>query len=177
MIFSNSHFCVTCLSLACWPDWKLGRALNLGLKQHVCCTEGGCLLAHSWVWELCFIFPSLASGMEKFERRCNAEQHQEPEKCWCCSEGVDVVEMVSVVLGPTAKRDSGVSCLREPGCGCDLAARPAWPLPYCKVLFTDTSQPVYQKSCLKKGRSLYQEKGEDVLVSFQLQGTLSLISP
>lgn len=57
-----------------------------------------CLLAHSWVCVLCFISPSLASRMEKFERRCDAEQHQEPEKCWCCSEGVDVVEMVSVVL-------------------------------------------------------------------------------
>lgn len=37
---------------------------------------------------LCFISPSLARGMEKFERRCDAERHQELERCRCCSEGV-----------------------------------------------------------------------------------------
>lgn len=36
--------------------------------------------------------------MEKFEGGCDAEQCQEPEKCWCCSEGVEFIEMVSVVL-------------------------------------------------------------------------------
>lgn len=109
--------------------------------------------------------------------RWDAEQHQEPEECWCCSEGVDVTAMVSVVLGPAAERGSGLSCLGEPGF--DVLWLPDLPDHGLSAKFFSLTFPSQhlRRAAWKKGRSLNHEKGEAVLVSFQLQGTLSLIFP
>lgn len=86
--------------------------------------EGTCL--HTAGFGSFVSFPQVWHvGWRSFRVDAVLKQHQEPEKCWCCSEGVDVIEMVSVVLVAAAERDSGLSCLRVPGFGWGLTVRPA----------------------------------------------------